>query len=141
MRAFKPSKRQSVILNMVAQDGFVATEAMVAEFGVTPQTIRRDLNELGREGLLTRFHGGAGQAKSFLHGFGGDGRLEAADGVAGLPVGDVGVLELVGVFEVKIAEGVTGWGVGAALLVAGRQAFDGGGFGGSEVGHCESLGD
>lgn len=64
MRAFKPSKRQSAILNMVAQDGFVATEAMVAEFGVTPQTIRRDLNELGREGLLTRFHGGAGQAKS-----------------------------------------------------------------------------
>lgn len=64
MRAFKPSKRQSAILNMVARDGFVATEAMVAEFGVTPQTIRRDLNELGREGMLTRFHGGAGQAKS-----------------------------------------------------------------------------
>lgn len=64
MSAFKPSKRQSAILNMVARDGFVATEAMVAEFGVTPQTIRRDLNELGREGMLTRFHGGAGQVKS-----------------------------------------------------------------------------
>lgn len=64
MRTFKPSKRQSAILDMVARDGFVATEAMVAEFGVTPQTIRRDLNELGLKGLLTRFHGGAGQAKS-----------------------------------------------------------------------------
>ncbi len=64
MTAFTPSKRQSAILNMVGRDGFVATEAMVAEFNVTPQTIRRDLNELGQEGLLTRFHGGAGQAKS-----------------------------------------------------------------------------
>lgn len=64
MTDFIPSKRQTAILDMVSRDGFVATEAMVAEFKVTPQTIRRDLNELGREGLLTRFHGGAGQAKS-----------------------------------------------------------------------------
>ncbi len=64
MTAFRPSKRQSAILNMVTRDGFVATESMVAAFDVTPQTIRRDLNELGHEGLLTRFHGGAGQAKS-----------------------------------------------------------------------------
>jgi len=64
MNSFSPSKRQTAILDMVARDGFVATEAMVAEFNVTPQTIRRDLNELGREGLLTRFHGGAGQAKT-----------------------------------------------------------------------------
>jgi len=58
------SKRQSAIVDMVARDGFVSTEAMVAKFNVTPQTIRRDLNELSREGLLTRFHGGAGQSKS-----------------------------------------------------------------------------
>ena len=64
MKNFVPSDRQAAILAMVADNGFVATEAMVAEFAVTPQTIRRDLNELGREGLLTRFHGGAGQAKS-----------------------------------------------------------------------------
>jgi len=44
MSAFKPSKRQSAILSMVARDGFVATEAMVAEFGVTPQTIRSGEN-------------------------------------------------------------------------------------------------
>lgn len=49
---------------MVEQDGFVATEAMVATFDVTPQTIRRDLNELNTHGLLTRFHGGAGQSRS-----------------------------------------------------------------------------
>ena len=60
----KISKRQTAILDMVAENGFVATEALVSHFDVTPQTIRRDLNELDSKGLLTRFHGGAGQAKS-----------------------------------------------------------------------------
>lgn len=62
--SFKPSKRQKAILDMVSERGFVATEAMVTEFDVTPQTIRRDLNELKSHGLLTRFHGGAGQPDS-----------------------------------------------------------------------------
>jgi len=61
---FTPSKRQIAIMDMVATHGFVATEAMVKEFDVTPQTIRRDLNELNEQGLLTRFHGGAGQPRS-----------------------------------------------------------------------------
>jgi len=64
MTHFQPSKRQASILKMVEAYGFVATEAMVSEFSVTPQTIRRDLNELTHHGLLSRFHGGAGQAKS-----------------------------------------------------------------------------
>jgi len=64
MSQFHPSKRQALILDMVEKFGFVATDAMVSEFAVTPQTIRRDLNELSSNGLLTRFHGGAGQIKS-----------------------------------------------------------------------------
>jgi len=64
MKKFEPSKRQASILQMVDEFGFVATEAMVTEFNVTPQTIRRDLNELSEHGLLSRFHGGAGQVKS-----------------------------------------------------------------------------
>ena len=64
MKNFEPSKRQTSILQMVEDFGFVATEAMVTKFAVTPQTIRRDLNELSEHGLLTRFHGGAGQVKS-----------------------------------------------------------------------------
>lgn len=64
MKNFEPSKRQASILQMVDEFGFVATEAMVTEFDVTPQTIRRDLNELSEHGLLCRFHGGAGQVKS-----------------------------------------------------------------------------
>ena len=61
---FVPSRRQKAILDRVGENGFVATEALVEAFGVTPQTIRRDLNELHGEGLLARFHGGAGQIKS-----------------------------------------------------------------------------
>ncbi len=64
MSQFRPSKRQTSILDMVEKYGFVATDAMVTEFDVTPQTIRRDLNELSQNGLLARFHGGAGQVKS-----------------------------------------------------------------------------
>lgn len=64
MSQFSPSKRQASILDMVEKFGFVATDAMVSEFEVTPQTIRRDLNELSENGLLARFHGGAGQVKS-----------------------------------------------------------------------------
>lgn len=64
MIKFETSKRQDLILQMVDEFGFVATEAMVTKFKVTPQTIRRDLNELSEHGLLNRFHGGAGQIKS-----------------------------------------------------------------------------
>lgn len=64
MKKLEPTKRQASILKMIDEFGFVATEAMVTEFNVTPQTIRRDLNELSEHGLLSRFHGGAGQVKS-----------------------------------------------------------------------------
>ena len=64
MKKLMPTKRQASILQMIDEFGFVATEAMVTEFNVTPQTIRRDLNELSEHGLLSRFHGGAGQVKS-----------------------------------------------------------------------------
>ncbi len=64
---FLPTKRQTEIINMVAERGYVSTESMVEKFNVTPQTIRRDLNELGAKGLLTRFHGGAGQPQSIAN--------------------------------------------------------------------------
>ncbi len=64
MKTFMPSKRQSLILQMLRENGFVATDAMVSHFQVTPQTIRRDLNELSARGLITRFHGGAGHPRN-----------------------------------------------------------------------------
>jgi len=58
------NKRQEEILQMVQQQGFVSIEALAQSFGVTSQTIRRDINELCEHQLLTRYHGGAGPASS-----------------------------------------------------------------------------
>jgi DeoR family transcriptional regulator, glycerol-3-phosphate regulon repressor len=56
--------RQTSIIALVDERGFVATEQLVEHFGVTPQTIRRDINILCERNLLHRFHGGAGRSTS-----------------------------------------------------------------------------
>ncbi len=60
----KLNQRQQQILEMVQQQGFAAVEALAQGFDVTPQTIRRDLNELCQQGLVRRFHGGVGLSTS-----------------------------------------------------------------------------
>lgn len=57
----KAQTRQAKILELVDVNGFVSTEGLVAALDVTPQTIRRDINELCNAKLLQRFHGGAGR--------------------------------------------------------------------------------
>lgn len=54
-----PSMRQARIVELARQQGEVSVEALVDAFGVTPQTIRKDLNELCHRGVLKRTHGGA----------------------------------------------------------------------------------
>ncbi len=56
--------RQAQVLKLVRGRGFVSVEDLVDQFQVTPQTIRRDINSLCDEGLLRRFHGGAGLPSS-----------------------------------------------------------------------------
>ncbi|MTH99682.1 DeoR/GlpR family DNA-binding transcription regulator, partial [Roseibium sp. RKSG952] len=53
------SFRQSDILEIAKQHGRVAVEELADKFGVTVQTIRRDLSELSEAGKLDRVHGGA----------------------------------------------------------------------------------
>lgn len=53
------SRRQQEIAGLVRETGRVAVEELTARFGVTPQTIRRDLNELSDARIITRTHGGA----------------------------------------------------------------------------------
>ncbi|MBO6689376.1 MAG: DeoR family transcriptional regulator [Alphaproteobacteria bacterium] len=53
--------RQKEILELIRSQGYVATEQLVRHFGVTPQTIRRDINLLCELDLIERFHGGAGR--------------------------------------------------------------------------------
>ena len=48
------------ILDLVQRKGFVAIEQLAQDFGVSAQTIRRDIKELARRQLLRRYHGGAG---------------------------------------------------------------------------------
>jgi DeoR family transcriptional regulator, glycerol-3-phosphate regulon repressor len=52
--------RHVKIQNLVRAKGFVTIEHLAAQFDVTPQTIRRDINLLSHEGLIHRYHGGAG---------------------------------------------------------------------------------
>ena len=51
--------RQAEIAAMLRKSGRVGVEELAAHFGVTLQTIRRDLNELGEAQMLVRVHGGA----------------------------------------------------------------------------------
>jgi len=51
--------RKPEIIGIARRDGKVTVEGLVEHFGVTPQTIRRDLTELAEEGKLERMHGGA----------------------------------------------------------------------------------
>ncbi len=51
--------RQLDIVARAKTEGRVTVDGLAEYFKVTPQTIRRDLNELAERGLLHRFHGGA----------------------------------------------------------------------------------
>lgn len=51
--------RQREILNLVRKDGKVTVDGLAQHYGVTVQTIRRDLTELTDSGQLERVHGGA----------------------------------------------------------------------------------
>jgi len=56
--------RQRKIVDLVKSLGFVSIESLSTNFSVTPQTIRRDINELTQAGQLHRHHGGAGLPSS-----------------------------------------------------------------------------
>ncbi|NVK17691.1 MAG: DeoR/GlpR transcriptional regulator [Methylocystaceae bacterium] len=53
------SFRQQQILELAQENGRISVEELVEQFDVTPQTIRKDLNELCDARLLSRVHGGA----------------------------------------------------------------------------------
>jgi DeoR family transcriptional regulator, glycerol-3-phosphate regulon repressor len=53
------SRRQSEIATLLREKGRVGVEDLAAHFDVTPQTIRRDLNEMSEARRVVRVHGGA----------------------------------------------------------------------------------
>jgi DeoR/GlpR family transcriptional regulator of sugar metabolism len=75
-----PAERRRLIAERLRQHGSVSVSTLEAEFGISPMTARRDLDELERRGIARRTHGGAvlpglsGHEDSFLQ------RLETAVG-------------------------------------------------------------
>jgi len=53
-----PNPRQSELLDAVRAHGVATVESLSERFGVTLQTVRRDVKLLAEAGLLARFHGG-----------------------------------------------------------------------------------
>ncbi len=51
--------RQQQILEHVSESGYASIDELAQRFAVTPQTLRRDINQLAEQGLLRRTHGGA----------------------------------------------------------------------------------
>ncbi|NNE89921.1 MAG: DeoR/GlpR transcriptional regulator [Silicimonas sp.] len=54
----KPNRKNEILTTLTRQ-GKVDVDRLAAEFSVTPQTIRRDLNTLVDAGLIARTYGGA----------------------------------------------------------------------------------
>jgi len=53
------SQRHAAILELARLENHVSVEPLAAHFAVSVQTIRKDLNQLCEQRLLTRVHGGA----------------------------------------------------------------------------------
>ncbi len=58
----KQTQRHDAIIELVKKQGYVSTEELVEHFSVSPQTIRRDLNDLAEQNMILRHHGGRGVA-------------------------------------------------------------------------------
>ena len=54
------TERQARIVEIVSQQGFATIDTLARDFGVSAQSVRRDIIKLDAEGLLQRFHGGVG---------------------------------------------------------------------------------
>ncbi|MGU7842049.1 DeoR/GlpR family DNA-binding transcription regulator [Burkholderia sp. AW33-5] len=73
------TQRKKAILDALARDGQVLAVELSAQYGVSEDTIRRDLRELAAEGLLQRVHGGALPASPAVAPFAQREALETAE--------------------------------------------------------------
>lgn len=63
----KQTQRHDAIIERVKKQGYVSTEELVEQFAVSPQTIRRDLNDLADQNMIMRHHGGAALPSSSVN--------------------------------------------------------------------------
>lgn len=59
-------ERHNSIIMMIKDNGAVSTDELVNVFGVSDETVRRDLIKLEKAGLCTRVHGGAVRNSEFV---------------------------------------------------------------------------
>ena len=55
----RPNERQTAIADVVWQRNRVSVDSLAAMFSASPETIRRDLSILARNGKIQKVHGGA----------------------------------------------------------------------------------
>lgn len=54
------AQRHQILLDMLAQLGFVTVENVIERLGISPATARRDINKLDESGKLKKVRNGAG---------------------------------------------------------------------------------
>ena len=86
------SHRKQEILAVLQQHGQVVAKEISTRMGVSEDTIRRDLRELAREGLLQRVHGGALPASPAVANFAGREQLRH-DGKVAIGVSAAAMIE------------------------------------------------
>ena len=56
------AQRHQILLDMLAQLGFVTVENVIERLGISPATARRDINKLDESGKLKKVRNGAESA-------------------------------------------------------------------------------
>lgn len=49
------AQRHQILLDLLAQTGFVTVEQVISRLGISPATARRDINKLDESGKLKKF--------------------------------------------------------------------------------------
>lgn len=73
------SQRKNYLGEVLRRDGRIVARAVSEELGLSEDTIRRDLREMARDGLLMRVHGGALPASPAVGNFAQRERIASAD--------------------------------------------------------------
>jgi DeoR family glycerol-3-phosphate regulon repressor len=80
----KPKDRQTKILEIVGRDGTASVERLSADFGVSLETIRRDLSDLASTGALHKVRGGARRIRLATEGSFEERRFDHAEAKAAI---------------------------------------------------------
>src|SRR5436189_5338827 len=78
----RETERRARLVEHLRTDGRASVAELSHDLGVTPSTIRRDLQRLARDGRLVRTYGGAALSPGSASSNGRDPRLEAKRAIA-----------------------------------------------------------